>query len=122
MKVNVEMLAFLQPGVFRPVEVEDKNYPSRLALLEEVFRLGQNDFQPLQFPSLSPGDVAVVAGGDSEEFWMFQMAGWSRLTKAEMDEYRLIRKGKEARESWLTQYDFMKRVQAREKTLSTPAA
>jgi hypothetical protein len=57
MKIYVELLAFGN-GEMRPVEVpDDKITDDPMEVLELVFHYGQNDFQPLPFPSVSAGDV-----------------------------------------------------------------
>lgn len=61
---NVELLAFGQ-GKIRPVSIDDEEvYQLKQdgldALLESIFHYGQNDFQPLEFPSVSVGDVIHI--------------------------------------------------------------
>jgi hypothetical protein len=54
---NVEMLAFGN-GEVRPVDVPDEKLTDNvMENLELIFHYGQNDFQPLPFPSVSSGDV-----------------------------------------------------------------
>lgn len=56
MKIQVEMLAFKEKGIFREVEIPDAE--DKLEnVLEEVFCRGQNDFQAQQLPSVSVGDI-----------------------------------------------------------------
>lgn len=70
---EVEMLAF-DPGRIRRVDVPVEALPDaeeassswpryREAILDQVFKYGQNDFQPKPFPSLSVGDVIRAFGG-----------------------------------------------------------
>lgn len=62
MIVEVEMLRF-GGGAIRPVEIPNRYlHAVDEEILEKVFYWGQNDFQPLQFPSVSVGDVARVNG------------------------------------------------------------
>jgi hypothetical protein len=59
---NVEMLAFGK-GKIRSVNVPDAELSlpfsehKRDDILELVYKYGQNDFQPMPFPSVSVGDV-----------------------------------------------------------------
>jgi hypothetical protein len=62
--VEVEMLAFMN-GEVREVEVPAEEFlaaPDELAVLELVFKYGQNDFQPKPFASVSVGDVIRFRG------------------------------------------------------------
>jgi hypothetical protein len=62
--VEVEMLAFMN-GVMRQVEIPQDEFlmaEDELAILELVFKYGQNDFQPKPFASVSVGDVIRFRG------------------------------------------------------------
>jgi hypothetical protein len=62
--IEVEMQAFMN-GEIRPVEIPRDEYlatPNELAILELVFKYGQNDFQPKPFASVSVGDVIRFRG------------------------------------------------------------
>jgi hypothetical protein len=58
MIVQVLMLAYGDPGQVREVEIADDT-PDE-AVLDEVFKWGQNDFQPQRCCSVSVGDVIVL--------------------------------------------------------------
>ncbi len=92
MIIPVHMFAFADEGdrsKVRPVEVPiapGKQNPissqdELSSLLELVFKYGQNDFQPKQFPSVSVGDVADING----RYFMVMVAGWKELSKEEFD-------------------------------------
>lgn len=57
---EVEMRAF-RNGEIREVEVENPADDID-SLLEQIFKYGQNDFQPKAFPSVSMGDVIRIDG------------------------------------------------------------
>lgn len=70
----------IDPGKQDPVSSQDE----LSSLLELVFKYGQNDFQPKQFPSVSVGDVAEING----RYFMVIGTGWKKLTKEEFDGLR----------------------------------
>jgi hypothetical protein len=82
MIIEVEMLAFGNPGEVRPVEIpnQDVSLPVN-ELLEVVFYWGQNDFQPQQHPSVSAGDVVRI--GDDR--YLCRGVGWKKLEQAEYE-------------------------------------
>jgi hypothetical protein len=85
MIVEVELNAF-QDGKIRPVEIPSEaiHLPT-MELLEEVFRLGQNMFQPVEgCCSVSVGDV--IRFGD--ERWEVDMFGFKRLPD-ECEDYEM---------------------------------
>lgn len=57
MIVNVHMLAFMDESPLRPVNVPDDELTGTIADLDKVYHYGQNDFQPLEFCSVSAGDI-----------------------------------------------------------------
>jgi hypothetical protein len=64
MKIEVEMRAFMD-GAIRVVNIPDEELgpdPTEMAVLELVFKYGQNDFQPQQMTSVSVGDVVRYDG------------------------------------------------------------
>lgn len=63
MEVKVSMEAFGNNGirtVVLPKEFESEENIN--TILEGVFYYGQNDIQPLPFPSVSVGDVIILRG------------------------------------------------------------
>ena len=90
MIIPVHMFAFAQAGdrsKVRPVNVPQGEAESARMiedLLELVFRYGQNDFQPLRFPSVSVGDIAEING----RYHMVAPTGWIELTKEIPEEPR----------------------------------
>jgi hypothetical protein len=65
MIVYVELHAFRLPGEAIPVRAVEVDSPESAPLaevLEETFRLGQNDNQPQPMRSVSVGDVVLHAG------------------------------------------------------------
>ena len=85
MKISVHMMAFSDGrGVVRQVEVPTGEAESaRMVedLLGLVFRYGQNDFQPMPFPSVSVGDVIQVG----TRYFMVMPVGFRELTRVEFD-------------------------------------
>jgi len=86
MLFTVHMLSFSdRKGIVREVNIPHNEYVMTNgdihAVLELIFKYGQNDFQPQPCYSVSVGDVAEVAG----EYWMVMGAGWKKLTKEEFD-------------------------------------
>jgi len=94
----VEKLAFpparVKQGEFRPVDIpkdvmlnilgaepEDRE----IELLEQIFRFGQNDFQPKPHYSVSVGDVAFV----NNQMFRCESVGWKKLSIEEYLEYRV---------------------------------
>ncbi len=58
MNFQVEMLAFGNWGEIRNVEVPGNLVTDNTdEMLEHIFHYGQNDFQPVQHPSVSMGDI-----------------------------------------------------------------
>lgn len=76
---KVEMLAFMEPGTIREVDIPDDEYnPNKpvFTRLDQVFHWGQNDFQPIAGKcSVSVGDVIQMDGHkfrvDSASFHQF---------------------------------------------------
>ena len=62
MIIPVHMLAFHDKGKIREVEVGDfpERHNDKDDILNKVFELGQNDFQPQDIPSVSVGDVIEI--------------------------------------------------------------
>ena len=83
MKVLVEMLAYVDKGTFREVEIPDVEIPNQDALLDSVFYYGQNDFQPQQMPSVSAGDVIYLNGKKI----LIKGAGFKELSEEEYRDY-----------------------------------
>jgi hypothetical protein len=80
MKFQVEMLAFGNWGEIREVEVPDHLVINDTTeMLETVFYYGQNDFQPVQHPSVSMGDV-IRMGNDR---YLVCHMGFRQLTPVE---------------------------------------
>ena len=90
MKVKTHLLAFEEDKI-RMVEIDDKylNHLSVIEVLEEVFRLGQNDLQPQQMPSLSVGDV-VEKECNRCTYWLIMATGWKNLNEEEFEAYKKI--------------------------------
>lgn len=79
MIVEVEMRAF-GGGKIRPVEIPDeyKDIPDE-EVLDIVFYWGQNDFQPLPYPSVSVGDVVRLNGS----LYACRSTGWEKINASE---------------------------------------
>lgn len=88
MIIEVEMLAFGQPGEVRKVNVPDDKClntdPENI--LEAVFYYGQNDFQPQNHPSVSAGDVIRW----NNENHLVAGMGFKKLTDEQLNEYRSL--------------------------------
>jgi len=96
--VKVNMTAFGNEGEVRMVEL-DRSLESFgvvlrddgtaddegniLFLLEEVFRLGQNDFQPQRHPSVSVGDVVEVF----DTLFVVLFDGFRRIERRAFEDY-----------------------------------
>ena len=91
---NVLMLAFGQPDEIRQVDVcvDQMNSNGNIAnvslidILNEIYRLGQNDFQPKKHPSVSMGDVIVV----EKDHYLVCMSGFHKLSQFELDLYKAV--------------------------------
>lgn len=91
MKVPVHMLAFLNKGDVREVEIPDDEVEDAVsshevyatdAILNLVYHYGQNDFQPIyNKPSVSVGDVIELDG----KYWMVAPIGFKSITQEEFD-------------------------------------
>ena len=87
MIVEVEMLAFGEPGEVRKVNVPDEFCNSEeIKLLDAVFHYGQNDFQPQNHPSVSAGDVIRWKG----ENHLVAGMGFRKLTDDQLENYRSL--------------------------------
>jgi len=86
MKIDVHMLAFMGPEDVRHVEVPDGEFESAIKddKLSIVFKLGQNDFQTQQMPSVSVGDVIEL----NNEYHLVLGAGFRQITKAKFEELK----------------------------------
>jgi hypothetical protein len=85
MIVEVEMLAFGEPGEIRKVEIPHDNL-DRITVLDSVFHYGQNDFQPQNHPSVSAGDVIRYNG----EHYLVAGMGFRKLTNDQLARYRSL--------------------------------
>ena len=83
MKVLVEMLAYVDKGTFREVEIPDVEIPNQDALLDQVFYYGQNDFQPRQLPSVSVGDVIYL----NDKKFLIKGTGFKELSDEEYEAF-----------------------------------
>jgi hypothetical protein len=91
MAVDVHMLAFADKrGVVRKVVIDKQdltlveqgvNAEALGPILSEVFRLGQNDFQPQDCPSVSVGDVIQLA----DRYFMVAPIDFKEITKEQFD-------------------------------------
>jgi len=84
MIVKVHMLAFKDKGIVRDVEIHD-NYKGHLGALEQVFKMGQNEFQQRDCPSVSMGDVIEFEIGRNK-YWQVTSSGFKPLTQEEFDD------------------------------------
>lgn len=84
MIVEVEMLAFGEPGEVRKVEIPENL--DNVTVLDSVFHYGQNDFQPQNHPSVSAGDVIRYKG----ENYLVASVGFKKLTDEQLNEYRSL--------------------------------
>jgi hypothetical protein len=85
---NVEMLAFGN-GEVRPVDVPDEKLTDNvMENLELIFHYGQNDFQPLPFPSVSSGDVIHY----NDKTYTVDFVGFSEIADDQLNDLRESRK------------------------------
>jgi len=88
MIIPVHMFAFSDTrDQVRPVEIDDKwqSSSSTTEVLDEIFKKGQNDFQPRPFPSVSVGDVIEYEIAEGK-YWMVLPIGFKKLTQKEFEE------------------------------------
>jgi hypothetical protein len=101
MEFKVHLLAFTD-GKIRPVNVPDEHlFPTAIRpedMLEDIFHYGQNEIQPLKFPSVSAGDVIEYAG----KKYFIQSTGFRHMTEEEFESYRKAPK----EERWKTSLEF----------------
>jgi len=86
MIVEVEMLAFGEPGEIRKVHVPESTDGEVERVLDLVFKWGQNDFQPQRHPSVSAGDVIRYGG----EAWLVAWVGFKKITEEQLARYRSL--------------------------------
>jgi hypothetical protein len=93
MKIKVELWAFAD-GKVRQVEILDRIWQlyvsgeiSAEALLEEVFRMGQNEFQPQEMPSVSMGDVIVLDALNPARRFLVLVTGFVQMNNVTYDEH-----------------------------------
>lgn len=86
MNITVLLLAFGKPDETRTVE----NVPqidNQIEQLEEIFRLGQNDFQPQPHPSVSVGDVISLPDGTLH---LVAQLGFRQISQSELEQYKQL--------------------------------
>lgn len=88
MIIEVEMLAFGEPGEVRKVNVPDDKCLDPENILEAVFYYGQNDFQPQNHPSVSAGDVIRW----NNENHLVAGMGFKKLNDDQLKAYRSLDK------------------------------
>jgi hypothetical protein len=88
---RVRMLAFGGPGEVRDVTIDEPDpHASLECVLEQVFRMGQNDFQPRPHPSVSVGDVIEMSVNGHTVLFGVAPAGFRLMLQAECDDYALL--------------------------------
>jgi len=97
--VPVHLFAFGK-GEIRNVSVpadEFVDINSTNALLDLVFRYGQNDFQSLPLVSISVGDIAEisVSGKDETELWIIMAFEWKRITIEQFEAYKAMNRNEQ---------------------------
>jgi len=87
MKFNVHMTAFMN-GEIREVNVPDENLGEDIhSDLEEIFKFGQNDFQPIKDRcSVSAGDVIDYNG----QLYLILMAGFRKISAKQFEHYKSV--------------------------------
>jgi hypothetical protein len=100
MKFKVHMLAFKGPVKIREVEIDLKAYlkcESCQEVLDLIYKLGQNDFQPQQCYSVSAGDVIELPPRETGKdklatpvdwvggYWLVHAVGFRKRTQEEFD-------------------------------------
>ena len=85
MKFQVHMLAFMK-GEIREVNVPDENLGEDVnSDLEEIFKFGQNDYQPIKGRcSVSSGDVIDYNG----QLYLIAMAGFRKMSAEQFENYK----------------------------------
>lgn len=81
MQYAVHLLAFTD-GDIRLVEIPDTTPPNNV--LNAVWHWGQNDFQPMQMPSVSVGDIISIG----EKFHLVTIFEFREISKAEFNIYK----------------------------------
>jgi len=78
-KFKVQLWAFGSNGAIREVELTDaiveKNKDKPDNLLDEIYKYGQNDFQPLPIRSVSCGDIIHI----EDKRFMVAFAGFKEV-------------------------------------------
>ena len=85
---EVHLLAF-EDDMIRPVEVpfeDEAKAMNHNAILDLIFRYGQNDFQRLPIRIVSVGDVIDYFG----RFFMVRPVGFAEISLKEFNEYKEI--------------------------------
>ena len=73
------------------VEIDERiEHSDIMVALEEIFKMGQNDFQPQPMPSLSVGDVVEWEPGRYKKYWLIMGIGWKNLNEEEFEAYKKI--------------------------------
>ena len=81
---NVELLAFGRPNEIRSVEVPDNLLTNNTESdLELVFHFGQNDFQQMEMPSVSVGDIIDY----KKQKFVVTGIGFKLMSEQEYDQY-----------------------------------
>ena len=83
---KVHMMAFGKPGEIREVDLPEPVPTDIEELAEEIFRLGQNDFQPKCHCSVSMGDVMEIDG----KLYGVAAFGIKEITQQQFEEYKNI--------------------------------
>ncbi len=79
---RVRMLAFGVPNEVREVEVAEPAIDMAI-LLDQIYRFGQNDFQPKNHCSVSMGDVIEIG----DDLYLIKAVGFKKLTVEEYNQY-----------------------------------
>jgi hypothetical protein len=97
MKANV--VSRFKGKSFRTVDVpeeaikeaeEEKGGPLDIGeKLELVFRFGQNEFQPREYPSVTAGDIIMLLNG-TKQFYIVESFGFKELTDERFNKLRKI--------------------------------
>ena len=90
LEFDVELLAFDDLERTRKVEVplsDLENCDSDEQVLNLIYRLGQNDFQPRPMPSVSAGDVIRLKQGI---LYLVKNVGFEKINADFLEEYKQL--------------------------------
>ena len=106
MKANV--VSRYRGKSFRTVDVPDEEITAETTIkqkLELVFRYGQNEFQPQDYPSVSMGDIIIMPQDEVKQFYIVEGFGFKELSDSMVLELRKFYEAMENELTYIRLYD-----------------